>query len=462
MTTPTIEKNDVIPEQLPTNREELIALMRNVYQEEQKAAGKKVLSMKEIKDAFKALPGEEYREYELAVARFARDWADFIIKKEKKKDKDKDKDQGTDKEKEEEEKDDGPEPLIRQLLPKKGEQLQYGTEEEKIAFAAFAVAVNYERLHKNRIEEGKLLAKYREHFGKKHQVEFAPEQYEHVFFFHLDVLYRMDLAVDNNDDDFLMDLLRDSKINSINLTKNHGGHHAFAETTALAFENAKPHLREQLANAPEHWLEAAKISVNNAILHDPDYAKFYCTYGRVLALCGDLEGAIKNINQAIALEKSTRTDYSIRIGQYSSYDQQFRAQQKLRNQQETMAKMEATMAEQMEEMKLAMEAQEKESMAKNMEFLGLFSGIVSFTIGSLTITGAIAEQSIKHAAGLIVVLLGALMCVFAAFGMILHGFHAVRRNKKTQKFERSFIYRHLVVFILGAAVVLGGIYFCLS
>ena len=120
------------------------------------------------------------------------------------------------------------------------------------------------------------------------------------------------------------------------------------------------------------------------------------------------------------------------------------------------------MASQMHEMKLAMEAQEKETMAKNMEFLGLFSGIVSFTIGSLSISGAIAEQSIRHAAGLIVVLMGALMCVFAAFGIILHGFHKVKIAKKTQKYERSFICRHLVVFALGALVVAGGILFCMS
>ena len=263
----------------------------------------------------------------------------------------------------------------------------------------------------------------------------------------------MDLAVGNSDA-FLKELMKDAKTNSINLSENYGGHHAYAETVALVFENGSAQLREALTEAPEHWLEDAKTSVIKAIARDEGYAKFYCTYGRIHALCGDFEEAIKNINRAIALEKNTRSDYSIRIGQYSSYYQQFRSQQKLKLQ-------EAQMAEQMQEMKLAMEAQEKETMAKNMEFLGLFSGIVSFTIGSLTITGAIAEQSIKHAAGLIVVLLGALMCVFAAFGMILHGFHVVKKNKKTQRFERSFIFRHLIVFGLGILVVVGGIVFCM-
>lgn len=433
MTTPIAEKPMKTSEQLPARREELIGLMRDVYQQERKAAGKKILTLEQIKQEFLKLPGEECRQYEVAVAGFARDWADAVIKKEKQEDE---------------------EPPILQLLPKPGQQLQYGSEEEKIAFAAFAVAINYERLQKNPREEGELLETYREVFGKKQRRNAASEKYEHTYFFHLDVLYRMDMAV-GAADDFLTDLLADAKTNSINLSRNHGGHHAFAETAALVFENGSAELRAKLEAAPEHWLEEAKTSAIKAIAQDESYAKFYCTYGRLLALCGEYEEAIKNVNLAIALEKNTRTDYSIRIGQYSSYYQQFRAQQKLQLQEQAMA-------EQVREMKLAMEAQEKETMAKNMEFLGLFSGIVSFTIGSLTITGAIAEQSIKHAAGLIVVLLGALMCVFAAFGMILHGFHVVKKDKKTQKFERSFIYRHLIVFALGILVVAGGILFCLN
>ena len=419
--------------QFPANRAELVELMREVYLEQKNAAGKKVLSVDQIRQEFLKLPGEECRQYELMISGFARNWADSIIKRTKDAD---------------------PEPPIMQLLPKRGVQLEYGSDEEKISFAAFAVAVNYERLHKNPREEGELLEEYREFFGKTRRLSSTTEKHEHIYFFHLDVLYRMDLAVGSSDA-FLMDLLADAKKDSLNLTENYGGHHAFAETTALVFETGTTQLREQLETAPEHWLEEAKTSVIKAIAQDEGYAKFYCTYGRIQALCGDLEEAIKNVNKAIALEKNTRTDYSIRIGQYSGYYQQFRAQQKLQVQ-------EAAMAAQMQEMTLAMEAQEKETMAKNMEFLGLFSGIVSFTIGSLTITGAIAEQSIKHAAGLIVILLGALMCVFSAFGMILHGFHQVKKDQKTQRFKRSFICRHLIVFLLGILVVVGGMVFCLN
>lgn len=469
MTPTTTEKTAAKPEQFPKSRDELVKLMREVYQQEKNAAGKKVLTLAEIKEQFKALPDEKDRIYELKIAGFARDWADFIIKRIKK---------------------DDPEPLLLQLLSKhEADPAPLGSEEEKCAFAAFAVAINYERLQKNPREEKNLLNSYRKLFK------------DHIFFLHLDVLYRMDEAKINHADDFLRNLLNDAKRNSDNLKEdpndnnivaNYGGLHAFAETVALVFENASDKLREELLNDETDWLKIAKKDAQDAIDMDIEYeknkaikealdkaasgtadqsaeeqlkkiseatydayAKFYCTRGRIEALRGELEAAIESINEAIKLEKNTRTDYSIRIGQYASYEQQFRAQQKLQIQ-------ERAMADQMYEMNLLMEQQEKESMAKNMEFLGLFSGIVSFTIGSLTITGAIAEQSIKHAAGLIVVLMGALMCVFAAFGIILHGFFTTRRSKKKMKLKPSFIFRHLFVFILGLLVVYGGIQFCLK
>lgn len=450
MTAPIAEKSATVSDQFPAEQKELIALMRKVCQEELKAAEKKVPSLEEIKEAFLKLPGEECREYEIAIAGFARDWADFIIKKEQ---------------------EDDPEPPILQLLSNhKLNPAPVGSDEEKCAFAAFSVAVNYERLQKNPHLERQFLDDYREYFGKCNEQNIR----EHIYFLHLDVLCRMDEAKTNHKDDFLKKLIEDAKINSDNLVKNYGGKHAFAETVALVFENASDELLAELkASSKDDWIKIAKKDAQDAIDMDIEeqkiqahkkgiyggkydaYAKFYCTRARLEALCGELDAAIKSVNEAIKLEKNTRTDYSIRIGQYAGYEQQFRAQQKLQVQ-------ERAMADQMHEMNLLMEQQEKESMAKNMEFLGLFSGIVSFTIGSLSITGAIAEQSIKHAAGLIVVLMGALMCVFAAFGIILHGFHMVKRDKKTQKFERSFIYRHLIVFALGTLVVAGGILFCLS
>lgn len=456
MSTPVAEKDSVNVNLLSENKEELISLMREVYHEELKANGKKVLSLNQMTAELKKLPSEADRDYELAITRFSRSWADSIIRNPKKKDENGNEIQQ-------------PPTLLQQLYQQK--DLRYGTEEEKIAFAAYAVAVNYERLQKNSDEEGILLKSYKDIFGKT-RPGTDPVEYEHVFYFHLDVLYRMDKALGSNDDAFLMQLLKDSEINSKNLVKNYGGHHAFAETTALVFENATPELRAELEASSKNWLSAAYTSVQIALAQHPTYAKFHCTLGRLHALRGDFVEAIHCVNRAIALEDNTRSEYSIRIGQYSGYYQQIRAQQRLHVQELQMLETKAVLDQQilenkkaidkqMQDVKLAMDQQEKESMSKNMEFLGLFSGIVSFTIGSLTITGAIAEQSIKHAVGLIIILMGALMCVFAAFGMILHGFRVTKKNEETEQIEQKFIFRHLVVFGLGIVVVAGGVLFCL-
>jgi len=180
MTTSIAEETAAMPDQLPADREQLVALMREVYQEQKKAEGKQFLTIDQMKQEFLRLPGEEYRDYEVKVTGFARDWADFLIRRASK---------------------DDPEPPILQLLPKPGQELDYGSDEEKIAFAAFAVAINYERLHKNPREEKALLETYRKFFGKKNQNSTgAADTYEHVYFFHLDVLSRMDMAVGGSDE----------------------------------------------------------------------------------------------------------------------------------------------------------------------------------------------------------------------------------------------------------------------
>jgi len=456
---------------LPGSAQELTQLMRDVCKEEREADGKEILDLDTIRQKLKGLIRDESdRELEVAISGFADTWAPSIIT--------------------------GDDALLPKLFPTDTWQPKYGTDEEWIAFTAFAVAVNYQRLQKNPNQEGALLKDYEKYFGKK--LPGRRYQYEHMYFFHLDVLHRMDLVVSKSSDRaFLERLLRDAERNRMNLNNNRGGDHAFAETVALVFENAPPDLRKYFEESPDNWLEKASDAASDAL--KIKYAKFYCTRGRIHALRGELKEAIADVNTAIALEKNTRKDYSIRIGQYTSYYQQFRAQQSLEeqkidfekrvedvtkqieqrendivqqiaqrqndiNQQVTRQENELSqrMLRQEENFVKRMEAQEKETMAKNMEFLGLFSGIVSFTIGSLTLASNFKSEDAIKIAGLIVVLLGALMCVFSAFGMILHGFFVKKKDKKTNEEKNSFIWRHIVVFVLGALIVIGGIVFCIK
>ena len=102
----------------------------------------------------------------------------------------------------------------------------------------------------------------------------------------------------------------------------------------------------------------------------------------------------------------------------------------------------------MESKQALLEEDTRSSLTKNMEFLGLFAGIVSFTIGGVSIAGAMADRSLVGAAGLIVVLMGALLGVFAGFGIILHGY----RGEKSR--------RNLLVFALGAVITAAGVFLC--
>ena len=446
-------------EHITASQKELTSFVRDICKEEREADGKEVLDLDQIRQKLSSLIRDESdRELEVAISGFADKWAPSIIS--------------------------GETAILPQLFPKKDEQLQYGTPEEWIAFTAFAVAVNYERLQKNPVQEGELLRKYEKYFGKKRPG--SQTDYEHPYFFHLDVLHRMDLAVSkSSDQEFLETLLRDAEQNSKNMNNNRGGDHAFAETVALVFENTTPELRKYFESASDNWLEKAGKAASDAL--KIDYAKFYCTRGRVHALRGELKEAIADVNTAIAKEKNTRKDYSIRIGQYTSYYQQFRAQQNLAEQQlnfeQTVAEVtqqlqaredeiaqqvqvqEVGLTQRMKELEdefvKRMESQEKETMAKNMEFLGLFSGIVSFTIGSLTLASNFTSEDALKIAGLIVILMGALMCVFSAFGVILHGVFGTIKDRKTGEVKHGFIWRHVVVFLAGLLVVIGGLALCL-
>ena len=230
-------------------------------------------------------------------------------------------------------------------------------------------------------------------------------------------------------------------------------------------------------------LETAEKALNRALRSQSTYAKYYYTYARLQSLQGLFEKAMANVEEAIDLEKETEKDYAIRIGNYQSLGQKVHGKWQMEeyNRQadrksaehrglieEKLAEYNTHLEEKTREYRMALEEQEKQTMVKNMEFLGLFSGIVSFTIGSLTISGAIAEQSIAAAAGLIIILMGALLGVFAGFGIILHGTGVKKKVKQLDKKTGELVEkekrdcRNIVVLILGILIAIGGLALCLS
>lgn len=334
------------------------------------------------------------------------------------------------------------------------------TQEEKIPlnegvyFALYALLVNYTRRMKDDKNQKKLLDLYQSCYFSE----------EHVFYAHLRLL-RMLGMVYNQSPSEQMEMLELAKQNKRDLVANGGAAHAFAEAVALVYELDDVADTPRFTDQRSEWLENALSAVENAINDRPEYAKYYCTRGRIRSLLGKYADALKDIDKAIDEEDTSRKDYPIRIGSYESRGQQIHAKME---QHGVQRHFEHYMATETQKYQDELVAREKETATKNMEFLGLFSGIVSFTIGSLTISGAIAEQSIAAAAGLIVVLMGALITAFAGFGIILHGTGGKKikvqvKDKKTgemvEKMKRDW--RNVAVLVLGVMIVLGGLALCL-
>jgi len=152
--------------------------------------------------------------------------------------------------------------------------------------------------------------------------------------------------------------------------------HNYAETIATAME-------EEVIQDSAH-IDDAIDHIKKSISLAPKYAKYYCTYGRLLALKSQIAKGLQLIRKAIDLEDSQKSDYAIRIGDYQAYHS------KLIFMQHT---------------------------TRNLEFLGFFAALVSFIIASIQILG---KQPFEEATQLIIVLNGCLLCAFAGFFALIH------------------------------------------
>lgn len=307
-------------------------------------------------------------------------------------------------------------------------------EAEKIAFSAFCILSNVARRSYDRTKETDLVNGYRVKFGS------------HAYFKHLQLLCMLDNHVGLEHEE----ILELAYENSRNIYTNAGVQHALADAVATLFEETEftPEQRPDPI-----WLERGMEAVLLAINFDSAYAKFYCTKARILSLQGNHKEALRCLDTAIDYENSKNKDYALRVGRYQMYAQTInnRLHNELMRKQmqaELSAQKESYITE-MQQRQEELETQTNRSRIKNMEFIGLFAGIISFTIGGLNIAQGLAGQSIAAVAGLIIVLMGALLGVYAGFGVILHGFSG----------KESV--RNYIVFAMGILLIAGGIFLCL-
>lgn len=252
-----------------------------------------------------------------------------------------------------------------------------------------------------------------------------------------------------------------AKENAQKYPDNPGINHALADLFASVCERYEND-PEDLNSIKLKYNGCAVLAAQKAIDYEEDTAVFYCTLGRIISVCGesyeDFDNADKYFNTAVEKERSGRKDYGLRLNKYNYYRninrgrrQSKHLQEMLKAAEDRICLQEKVIQEQLAASKQSIESQigtfdsrlnekskEIESQTKtmkeqletneknvesikgsvisNVETVGIFSGVVSFVIGSLSITTNSAVES----GLLILTLMGCLTAALTVFSLLLH------------------------------------------
>lgn len=235
--------------------------------------------------------------------------------------------------------------------------------------------------------------------------EYILNEYKSIFqrfesFKHLEVLIKLEKIDSKVKVDETLSLIDDL----LNVSPENPGYlHNYSFCVANAFYESifnKNDNREEL--------KEAIANVKKAIRLDKNHAKFYATLGRLQILDEKFNKGRSSINDAIKLESSQGKNYSIIISEYQSYLAIGKIYEFMVDNNHTY-----------KEFKIELDETKKELRninTKNLEFLGFFTALISFTIGSISIADG---QSFHEAARLILTLCGGLLIVFSGFGFII-------------------------------------------
>lgn len=210
-----------------------------------------------------------------------------------------------------------------------------------------------------------------------------------------------------------------------------GAQHAFADLLATSCER----FEENSADLLNKWGKQAEYELSQAIEKTNGYAKYYCTQGRLYALRGEYDKAVRSVRTAISRESSSGNPghFSLRIMQYQSHLLRIQARSEIHRLNIQQKKMEDDV------LKI------RDSLINNVEIIAFFSGVISFIIGSLNLA---EKYPAAQAAGLIIILLGALLMVFNCFSLILH-------------LEKKSIPVRILISVICILCILGGLHLVL-
>ena len=260
---------------------------------------------------------------------------------------------------------------------------------ENIVFSAFYALCIYYRRMKEFTKIDDLISKFEVRFDSK-------PMYNHILSLSLK---------SKGGNENIKEAIAKAKMSADLVEGNAGVLHNYAETIATAME-------EEVIQDSAH-IDDAIDHIKKSISLAPKYAKYYCTYGRLLALKSQIAKGLQLIRKAIDLEDSQKSDYAIRIGDYQAYHSKLIFMQHTNRLQIKIDEFETEIKNTKDKVSNLLHL----SMTRNLEFLGFFAALVSFIIASIQILG---KQPFEEATQLIIVLNGCLLCAFAGFFALIH------------------------------------------
>ena len=189
----------------------------------------------------------------------------------------------------------------------------------------------------------------------------------------------------------------------------------------------------------EKWFPLAIERVGLAIELEKGFAKFYSTKARLLALQDKFQEAELYLNKARSLESKSLKYYSNRTALYERFQVQLEIKQLLYSVKPIRQQI-GDFEEKLER-----------SLHKNLEYLALFSAVISIIIGTISIAGWI-EIGASALIGVIVALFGCVACSVSIFETLnLYNFFYFKISTSSQKPKRikGYIGLYIGMFLLG-------------
>lgn len=204
----------------------------------------------------------------------------------------------------------------------------------------------------------------------------------------------------------------------------------FAEIVGISGSNGVPLSDEKLLKAVQ--------AIEDEILRDPDYGKYYFIRAKLKFFQGEFLEAITDINDAIEHEDKQGKDAQLRLMEYFELRNEIRQGKNITALEKRIVDLQNKTLEISEDI--------NENRTKIIEYITFFSGIIAFIVSTIQIT--LHSATFTSFAGLILLMSALLMFSFSSFMILIHGF---RRKGQT------FLLVQIPIFLIMFAGIMIGL-----